>query len=243
MKRRQSPGFTIIEVVLFLAISGLMVVGLLVGTSAAMRGQQYKDAVQSYANFLRDQYSRVITVENSRAGDDVCPLSSSADASPKGRSDCVIVGRYVSTSDGSGAGEVYEARAIYAIRDEAAGGSGVPTYRYQLAGNADKTYETNWGAKTRLSSYDSPRAMGLVMWRDPVHGLLRIAVSSDLEALHSEDGVGAFIANNLRLSTASQEICIDGASFIAGQKRSVTIDASAGSGDAVRVGNASEECR
>ena len=62
MKRWQS-GFTIVEVVLFLAITGLLTVGLLAGVSAALRQQQYHDAVQSFAGFIRDQYSRVIRIE------------------------------------------------------------------------------------------------------------------------------------------------------------------------------------
>jgi type II secretory pathway pseudopilin PulG len=60
---RRTSGFTIIEVVLFLAISGLMAIGLLAGTSMAIQRQQYRDAVQSFAGYLRDEYARVVSVD------------------------------------------------------------------------------------------------------------------------------------------------------------------------------------
>ena len=53
-------GFTIIEIMIFLAITGLLVVGVLVGTGSTIARQRYNDAVESFAEFLRRQYSFVI---------------------------------------------------------------------------------------------------------------------------------------------------------------------------------------
>ena len=53
MKRQD--GFTIIEVTLFLAVSGFFAISLLVGASTAVQRQQYRDSVQSFANYLRSQ--------------------------------------------------------------------------------------------------------------------------------------------------------------------------------------------
>ena len=80
---RRTSGFTIIEVVLFLAISGLMAIGLLVGTSMAIQRQQYRDAVQSFAGYLRDEYARVVSVENDG--------TAKCGASVRGQSECFIV--------------------------------------------------------------------------------------------------------------------------------------------------------
>lgn len=55
--RRQ--GFTIIEVMLFLAVSGFLLVGILAGTGSSLANQRYKDAVQDLADILRSQYSYV----------------------------------------------------------------------------------------------------------------------------------------------------------------------------------------
>ena len=52
---RRQGGFTVIEVTMFLAISGTMAIALLAGIGVAIQRQQYRDAVQSYANFLTEQ--------------------------------------------------------------------------------------------------------------------------------------------------------------------------------------------
>jgi type II secretory pathway pseudopilin PulG len=52
-------GFTIIEVMLFLAISGFMMLGVFVGTGSSIANQRYKDAVQDAADALKKAYSFV----------------------------------------------------------------------------------------------------------------------------------------------------------------------------------------
>ena len=52
-------GFTIIEVMLFLALSGLLLVGVLGGLGDNISRQRYNDAVQDVVNMMRDQYSFV----------------------------------------------------------------------------------------------------------------------------------------------------------------------------------------
>ena len=116
MNRYCQPGFTIIEVMLFLAISGVMAIGLMAGMGAAISSQQYRDSVQSYADYLRGQYSKVVAVENEGPRDSgaVCPLTGSV--TDRGRSNCVIVGRYARTQD---VGDKYESRPIYASQSGA----------------------------------------------------------------------------------------------------------------------------
>lgn len=63
MKRRKE-GFTIVEMALFLAITGLLFVGIIAGTYGAIRRQRYNDSVQSFANLWRDIYSEVSNTQN-----------------------------------------------------------------------------------------------------------------------------------------------------------------------------------
>lgn len=57
-------GFTIIEVMLVLAITGLMLIGVLGGTYSAIATQRYQDSVRSFSEFLRQLYSEVISPES-----------------------------------------------------------------------------------------------------------------------------------------------------------------------------------
>jgi len=55
----EQKGFTIIEVMLFLALSGFLLVGILAGTGSSIANQRYKDAVQDAADALRSAYAFV----------------------------------------------------------------------------------------------------------------------------------------------------------------------------------------
>lgn len=57
-------GFTIIEVSLFLAITGLMLIGILGGMYASIATQRYNDSLRGFAEFLRQTYSTVISPES-----------------------------------------------------------------------------------------------------------------------------------------------------------------------------------
>ncbi|MDO4508256.1 MAG: hypothetical protein Q4B65_02655 [Candidatus Saccharibacteria bacterium] len=52
-------GFTIIEVALFLAITGLLFVGIAAGTQNSIWQQRFNDSTQNFAEFLRSIYSQV----------------------------------------------------------------------------------------------------------------------------------------------------------------------------------------
>lgn len=57
-------GFTIIEVTLFLALTGLMLIGVLGGTYASIASQRYNDSLRSFAEFLRKIYAEVLSPES-----------------------------------------------------------------------------------------------------------------------------------------------------------------------------------
>ncbi len=67
MKRRRA-GFTLIEVSLFLAITGLLFVGIAVGTQNSIFQQRFNDSVQNFAEFLRSAYSDVMNVRSDGNG-------------------------------------------------------------------------------------------------------------------------------------------------------------------------------
>lgn len=61
---KTKTGFTIIEVMLFLGITGLMLIGVLGGTYSTIERQRFSDSVRSYSEFLRTVYSEVISPES-----------------------------------------------------------------------------------------------------------------------------------------------------------------------------------
>ena len=57
-------GFTLIEITLFLALSGFLMVGLIIASNISISRQRYNDAVNSFADFLRGIYTEVSNVSN-----------------------------------------------------------------------------------------------------------------------------------------------------------------------------------
>ncbi|PID31554.1 hypothetical protein CR983_00520 [Candidatus Saccharibacteria bacterium] len=111
-----SSGFTIIEVVLFLAVSGLMITGMFVGISGGIGRERYSDAVAAFQDFIQGQYSLVDNVRNNREAGVPCrsgTLGPSATPQPRGTSDCTIVGRLVRTTDG----RTFVSEPVYAFAE------------------------------------------------------------------------------------------------------------------------------
>ena len=105
-------GFTIIEVMLFFGISGFLIIGLMVGTSATIARQRYNDSVQDLAEFFRREYAAAINIENGRgdaidnracleagATSPVGGTNADIEGSHRGRSACLIYGRLITIGE------------------------------------------------------------------------------------------------------------------------------------------------
>lgn len=241
--KRQRDGFTIIEVILFLAITGLMVAGMLVGVTLALRQQQYRDTVQSFAHFLKDQYSRVISVENDRPATSTCPISGAKNDGARGQSSCVIVGRYIASTDA----RTYAVYPLYALR--AADGSG---WRYGYADGERVNYQVGWGAQARFAGRSGALTpvMSLVLYRHPDNGSLVIQTNdvtyTNTAVTHFVEGKrpngATYTTDEASWLTEAREFCVYENGWSVGQRLSVFLAVKAGSSEAVTTGHATERC-
>lgn len=94
MSTKTTSGFTIVEVMLVLAITGLMLVGIFAAAAANIRQNEYRDSVYFLQNELKDQFAQAQNPANDRPknrakcfqGNDI----------PRGTSkNCFVVGRLV----------------------------------------------------------------------------------------------------------------------------------------------------
>ncbi len=120
MKRARLKGFTIIESMLFLGVTGLIMTVMLTGVSVSLNRERYKDAVNSFTDYMQGQYNLVANVNNSRNPDEICTggsivVGGVTDAG-RGTSDCTIVGRVIHmNTDGTAA----TSAQVYATVDAA----------------------------------------------------------------------------------------------------------------------------
>lgn len=96
---RSTQGFTIIETSLFLAISGVLIVGMITTAGISLTNQRYKDAATSLRDILQEQYADTLSVQSSRPTNLSCTstaqVTDSGTSENIGQSECSVVGRYV----------------------------------------------------------------------------------------------------------------------------------------------------
>lgn len=109
MYKGSKSGFTIIEVILFLAITGLIMSVMLVGIANGINQERYRDASTSLLGYLQGQYSSTINVSNTREKSQPCTGVGVDDG--RGTSDCFIVGRVLTSSSD---GKSIESKQVYA---------------------------------------------------------------------------------------------------------------------------------
>lgn len=99
----EQKGFTIIEVMLFLALTGFLLAGILLGAGSSIANQRYKDAIQDATDVLRKAYSFVADTQiefrdkNESACDALVTKTASSLASEagRGRTSCAVYGAVV----------------------------------------------------------------------------------------------------------------------------------------------------
>ena len=184
-------GFTLIEVSLFLAITGVVFVSIAVGTQNSIFQQRYNDSVQNFSEFLRTVYSQVKNVQNNES---------------KGNTDKAIYGKLVTFGEeynlngdkntdemiftynvigkiGNEDGNIIdqlkdlEANVVYETYDALGHTNG-----YELAGFAE-SYLPRWGSKIQTTagwngtSYDNFEGTLLIV-RHPSSGVIYTKVLS-----------------------------------------------------------------
>lgn len=182
-RRGYTGGFTIIETLLFLAITGLLVATLLGGVGIALNNQRYNDSVQAFKLFLQNQYSDLANVYNDRDSSWQCN-SSAATTQPNGggqvpgQSDCFLMGRYI-TIDNSA---LTQTDVVGRSNGGTVTGDDVDLFaNYNL--NVSKVYTERstleWGARIAwpLSGDGSrpagtSRSMALLLLRSPTSGTI-----------------------------------------------------------------------
>lgn len=179
-------GFTIIEAMLFLAITGLMLSGLMIGISGGVNRQRYEDSVTSLLDNIQGQYNLVDNVRSNRPSNYRCTsagISETAEAgNTRGTSPCSVIGRFVSSTDGKN----ITSRPIYARTDittvEASDYSDEMAYLNKLnltiapieLRDDDETYRLAWDTNVYTDKNNLTNgSFSMVVLRMPNSGLMR----------------------------------------------------------------------
>lgn len=245
MGTHSKQGFTIIETMLVLAITGVLIAGLLVGLGASISNQRYRDSVTTFKNLIQDQYSQIDNVTNDRDSSWTCDSSATpaqVDAgsgiSP-GQSDCVLLGRYIGIvndkitmatvvgyphSDTSSSGTIASIKSDYTL--------GISTSSIE-ATTLEWGAQIAWPAKgAGAQSPTSPRSLALLMVRSPENGTTYTFTSdtvNDVDAISSATLTSMMVANISATNPGqgARSVCIDPNGVSVPEKLAVYIGAGA----------------
>ncbi len=224
---KPQAGFTIIEVMLFLAVTGMLGAAILVGSGVASGQQRYRDSVNSLKSYIQGQYSEVSNVVNGRNKDWSCngaadvQKTAPSGGEARGTSDCVILGRYV-TVDASGT--KLSASNVIGVRN-----TGAPTaesdiaeiatnYKLSISPISAETSEVSWGAQIVKAKTATPMPMTMLILRSPLSGSILTftadKIQTDLAALVSTENMkeknlcvnaetGTFVGNRMAVQISA----------------------------------------
>jgi type II secretory pathway pseudopilin PulG len=203
---KSKDGFTIIEVMLFLAISGLMMFGLFAAANSSISNQRYTTAVKSFRDFLQGEYNSVANVQNT----DVDPRCGN---SPRGASDCSMIGRIVRSSDD---GKSFVSRVVYSELDVA----GIPAderdsdaealkwLRLDELDSSDvdvRDYTLEWDTvATKKDGSSDVAKLSIFIYRSPITGQINSIVDDMSNTRSLTD-----LVNGMGSSSSDVRVCVD----------------------------------
>lgn len=260
MSMRVHRGFTVIETVLFLGVTGLMIASMFIGVGASMGSQRYRDSVESFKSTLQQQYADIASVQNSREGSWTCNVAGgnliaqpvtggAATGNARGQSSCDIVGKYVGIVGGQ-----VQTRTVLALRN------GIPTgandvdklkgaaYTFGVTeANAD-TSQLEWGAKIAWPTGTDPadkkptsatgdRQIGLLFLRSPDSGSIYTFSSNTVPSTTPNNAsLKAMLdaRSDTGFARAERLLCVDPDGMVLTAARGIFIDARASDSSAIR---------
>lgn len=243
MGKRQR-GFTIIEIMLFLAVTGALTVGILASAGVSIGQQRYRDSVNSLKSFLQQQYSDVTNVINDRGQDWACNASASVSETGagsgqnRGTSDCVMLGRFITVND---TGTVLTAANI--VGYQASGATPATSdllelqtnYKLSISPINQSTQDVNWGARVVKAGTADAMSFSMLVVRSPLSGSLITFTSLGVQT----DPNAMVTAGNMQ---ETRNLCVnaEGGTFIGGKRLEVRIDPFATSQSAIYIPPESE---
>jgi len=219
MKHLDKAGFTIIETVLFLGITGLLVVSVLVGTGVSINIQRYRDSVVSLQSVIQQQYSEAANIVNLRSSGKTCDNNGNIgdSASPtesRGQSNCVILGRIITASNVLGyrltsasvVGVLPDVN-MYQNDDDLLANA----YLKKMTGTEDN-YILDWG--TRFVAADNSAlhrlSFTVLIIRSPISGNIKTFINNSEVVDLSLAGAGAKLFNMTDPSkTGDLKMCVE----------------------------------
>lgn len=220
--RHSQSGFTIIEVVLFLGVTGLMAAGILVGMGTALASQRYKDAVSTFHSDVQQQFEDIASVKNSRTSvDGACD-------GQRGQSNCVLMGKLMTVAaDGQIVSRLVYGNEVAAEAD-ADDFTVIRSYNPQVTTQEQRTDKMEWGTGVAAPTGQALNGVGILVVRSPQSGSVYTFTRSGTSA-------GSLSAMVSDTNVSDRTLCITPGGWTVADVMAVRINAGAASANSVEV--------
>jgi len=254
MKSVNKAGFTIIETMLFLGITGVLIASILVGTGASINVQRYRDSVSSLQALLQQQYSDVANVVNDHGTGYSCDSTNvvtenpgpNPDAVPIGQSECVIMGRYIHTisSVGNSVSDSLDIVDVVGYPNSAFLSTlndidAIGSYKLGIYPNQQLQQTLSWGVSLVKPGNSDRQEFSILIIRSPVSGVIKTFINPNESKAYSA-------INDLVTQQAlgqSAKMCVNSNGLVGGVRTAVIINANSTSASGVEtLGDASSGC-
>lgn len=198
----KSAGFTVIETILYLAVTGLLAVGVLAGATTAINQQRYKDATNSFVDYLQSGYDQTINVQNDRPVEKTCDSASQITDSPdpavevRGATECFVIGQLISTDDG----RAFTMTVVYGSQDgsKKTNDTDALTASNLFLGTTSNTYTLEWDTKIVQPGTATPiLPTSILIVRSPSSGVVRTYIGAKALTLSALITAGAVSTDTL----------------------------------------------
>jgi len=228
-------GFTIIETMLFLGITGLLIVGILAGTGQSINVQRYHDSVASLESQVQGLYSSVNDVVNSGSGSQTCPIAPDPSVPTNvGQSSCVVIGKYMTITGNSTATSTVIGYSSTAANDRTDSDLAIlETYTLSLLPSSTITTPLDWNASIEWAksgvdtkSPREPRTFSILILSSPATGYDYTFTADD-----TTTSLASMVAKG---TTPQRTVCVDSGGII-GSDYSVVMDSNASTQNDIQV--------
>jgi len=240
MATHTHKGFTIIEVVLFITISGAMMALLAAGWTSMLNTQRYRDSVSTLQSFIQQQYNLVYNVQNGREGKVLdCRDSASGPevttpgagtGSFRGTDTCVFLGRYVYIEDGQNVQSsiVLGSEPTTELDPNLNEAQVLAAYKPRIVANIEGTNTSEaelfipWSATVfdQSSVTKSARKIGIAILRSPQTGIAHTYIK-DTTTPPASTNIAALLNDAEVVKESEQKLCLDPGVPLAGGKMAV----------------------
>lgn len=236
IKRR---GFTVVETMLFLAITAALTVAVLATTGVTIGAQRYKDAVATLQSDIQQQYEDALSIKNQRYATDALPSGCTGGGTGIGQTRCIILGKAMTIGHNGSISQyvVYgvEPASISETADEY---TVMRSYMPQVIPSSLQDSNMEWQTGIAWPTSGSGarpagtlREITIMVIRSPRSGTVYTFTKDDMNVISStalRDMIGT-VARSRRV------ICVAPSGWAVNDRMSITIADSAASAGAVEI--------